>query len=156
MKKILMTAMMTSISEVMETMFFLPVEPGPESTLAQKGMDTDTLAGCINFSGDASGSLVIVAPRTLVGEMAENFMGESIDALTEEHFSGTMTEMLNMVCGNALSKIESGRPFELGIPEIVAPLEKFETEVFTFVATTQSNMAVLLQIDRYIDSQIGQ
>jgi CheY-specific phosphatase CheX len=143
-----MTAMMTSISEVMETMFFLPVEPGPESTLAQRGMDPDRLAGSINFSGDVSGRLVITAPRSLVGEMAQNFMGEDEDALTEEHFSGTMTEMLNMVCGNALSKTASSRPFELGIPEIVDPSEKFETQVFTFVETTQSNLAVLLQLQK--------
>ena len=39
MKKIFLTAMKTSISEVMETMFFLPIEFGQESILSQSGMD---------------------------------------------------------------------------------------------------------------------
>ncbi len=39
MMKSLITATMTSISEVMETIFFLPVEFGEETTFIQTGMD---------------------------------------------------------------------------------------------------------------------
>jgi len=149
MKKILMTAMMTSISEVMETMFFIPVEFNEASSTDQSGLDQNksTLASRLTFTGDVSGSLSIMAPNDLIGEMAENFMGEPRDQLTDEHLSGTLTEMLNMVCGNALSKTESKFPFELGIPEMIDAAVFSKQKVFTIVETTQSKMAVDLKID---------
>ncbi len=148
MKKILMKAMMTSISEVMETMFFLPVEFGGESTLSGCGFNEEKILACrLTFSGDASGSLAIVAAKNLVAEMAENFMGEAKGMLTNEHFSGTLTEMLNMVCGNALSKTDTKTPFELGIPEVIDESEIQEKENLMIIETTESKMAILLKID---------
>ena len=147
MKKILMTAMKTSISEVMETMFFLPVEFGEEATLAQCEMDKPIMASRLKFTGDVSGSLCILAPQNLIGEMAENFMGEARGLLTDDHLFGTLTEMLNMVCGNALSKTDTKVPFELGIPEVIDESKIQEKEMLTIVETTQANMAIRLKID---------
>ena len=148
MKKILMKAVKTSISEVMETMFFLPVEFDGESTLSECGLNKERTLVCrLAFNGDTSGSLVIVAPRILVTEMAENFMGEAKGLLTDEHFSGTLTEMLNMVCGNALSKTDTKVPFELGIPEIIDEPDFQDKEKLTIMETTESKMAILLKIN---------
>ncbi len=148
MKKILMKAMMTSISEVMETMFFLPVEFDGESTLSKCGLyKKETIACRLGFTGDASGSVLIVAPKTLVAEMAENFMGESRDSLTQEHFSGTLTELCNIVSGNALSKTESKSPFELNIPELIDASDVSKEEKFAIIETTESKMAFSLKID---------
>jgi len=98
MKKTLMKAMMTSISEVMETMFFLPVEFDTELTFVQFGMNNENTMACqLAFAGDTSGCLSLVAPRNLIAEMAENFMGEHRENLTEEHLSGTLTEMLPLI-----------------------------------------------------------
>jgi len=143
-----MTAIKTSISEVMETMFFLPVEFGREATLDQCGMDKkNTMASQLAFTGDFSGRLILLAPRNLIAEMAENFMGEPRRNLTEDYFSGTLAEMLNMVCGNALSKTKSQIPFELGIPQMINASEVSENEVFTIVETFDAKMAVLLKMD---------
>ena len=79
--------------------------------------------------------------------MTENFMGESRDQLTSEYLSGTLTEMLNMVCGNALSKTDSKVPFNLGIPEMMDRSEISGEEVFTILETTESKMAVLLKLN---------
>lgn len=148
MKKILMKAVKTSISEVMETMFFLPVEFDGESTLSECGLNKEKTLVCrLAFTGDTSGSLVIVAPRILVTEMAENFMGEAKGLLTNEHFSGTLTEMLNMVCGNALSKTDTKVPFELGIPEIIDEPDFQDKEKLTIMETTESKMAIFLKIN---------
>ncbi len=149
MKKMLMTAMEISISEVMETMFFLPVEFGEDTPLSQSSIlkNSPILACQLKFSGDVAGSLSILAPKELVGEMAENFMGEARDLLTDEHLSGTLTEMLNMVCGNALSKTESEVPYELGIPQVIDGSKISEEEMVTIVETTESRMAILLKID---------
>ena len=79
--------------------------------------------------------------------MAENFMGESRDQLTSEYLSGTLTEMLNMVCGNALSKTDSKVPFELGIPEMMDISQISDKAVFTLVETTESKMAIFIKMD---------
>jgi len=148
MKMLLMTAIKTSISEVMETMFFSPVEFGPESTLAECAMDKENTMACkLSFTGNVSGDLILVAPINLVTEMAENFMGESRDHLTHEHISGTLTEMANMVCGNALSKTNSKVPFELGIPEIIDKSRIPEQELVSIIETTLSKMAFILKIN---------
>ena len=145
MKKRLMTAMKTSISEVMETMFFLPVEFGREAPLAQCGMDKKNNLACrLVFTGDFSGCLILMAPEIMATQMAGNFMGEPSESLTQDHLSGTLTEMLNMVCGNALSKIGSKVPSELGIPEMMDVSEIFEKEIFTIVETIEAKMAIAL------------
>ena len=148
MKKILMTAIKTSISEVMETMFFLPVEFGRESVLDQCGMEKENTVTCqLAFEGDISGYLILFAPKTLIEQMAEDFMGEPRENLTDEHLTGTLTEMLNMICGNALSKIDSKVPFELGIAKMIDKTETLGKEVFTIVETTESKMAIFLKTD---------
>jgi hypothetical protein len=72
---------------------------------------------------------------------------QPLHSVESEHLSGTLTEMLNMACGNALSKTDSKVPFELGIPEMMDRSEISEKEVFTIVETTESKMAVLLKMD---------
>ena len=149
MKKILMKAVMTSISEVMETMFFLPVEIGEEMNLGDSEIDQSKsiMVSELKFTGDVSGSLCILVPKELIGEMAENFMGEDRELLSDDHLSGTLTEMLNMVCGNALSKTDSKIPFELGIPEMIDEKKISDKELLTIVETTQSKMAICLRVN---------
>jgi len=147
--KILTTAMKTSISEVMETMFYLPVEFGEETTFIKSNMDkTGPNVACqINFSGNFSGRFTLLIPRGLLADMTENFMGEVLENLEEEHLLGTVTEMLNMVCGNALSKLGSKIPFNLDIPRVIDESEIEETQLFTMVETTQSAMAINIKVD---------
>jgi len=146
MMKTLKTAMTTSISEVLETMFYLPVEIGEESTLIQSGMDMDlpNLACQLNFIGDFSGNFTLVIPKNLLEEITEDFMGESRESLEEEHLLGTLTEILNMICGNALKKIKSNIPFDLDIPKVIDECKILENQVFAIVETPQSKMAVSL------------
>jgi hypothetical protein len=52
MKKTLMETILSSISEVMETMFFLPVEFERESDLAGSGMSLEKEMACqLSFTG---------------------------------------------------------------------------------------------------------
>ena len=148
MKKTLMKVMMTSISEVMETMFFLPVEISTEVTIGKSGIKSNKSIACqLAFNGDTSGKLIIVAPIDLAAEMAENFMGEDKDQLTDDHLSGTLTEMLNMVCGNALSKTKPKVPYELGIPELISCSDLDEKIECTLIETIGPSMAVALVMD---------
>ena len=144
MMKILMTAMKTSISEVMETMFYLPIEFAQELTLSQSGMDENkpNMACQLEFSGDFSGCLTLLIPKNLLADMTESFMGESLENLEDEHLSGTLTETLNMICGNTLSKIDSKIPFKLDMPKLIDESKISESQLFTIVETTQSMMAI--------------
>ena len=149
MMKTLITATMTSISEVMETMFFLPVEFGEETTFIQSGMDKNkpNMACQLKFSGDFSGYFTLVIPQNFLAEITESFMGESRQDLKTEHFEGTLTEILNMVCGNALSKTDSKKPFELDIPKVIDESMISKTQLFTIIETTQSKMAIQIAMD---------
>ncbi len=148
MKTQLMKAMKTSISEVLETMFFLPVEFGQTAALSRAGLDAqDTIACRLAFSGDISGHMILAAPEILVLEMAENFMGEPRDQLSREHLTGTLKEMLNMVCGNALRKTPGKTPFKLGIPDI-ADLSKISSDTqFHIIETDVAKLGMLLHTD---------
>ena len=150
MMKTLMTAMMASTSEVMETMFFLPVEFREElTTLIQSGMgkQKSNMACRIKFSGDVSGSLTLLIPKDLLAQMTENFMGEPLENLQDKHLSGTLTEILNIICGNALRKVKANNPFELDIPEMIDELNIPETKLFTIIETPGSMMAINISVD---------
>lgn len=145
MKNILMTAMKNSISEVMETMFFLPVEFREESFLETAEIGRAPMGSSLRFTGDVSGAMVLIVPRDLLGEMGENFMGEHRDHLTQDHLSGTLTEMLNMVCGNALSKVAAKVPYELDIPRVLEEIPG--TQPMEIVETMSGRMGFYLALD---------
>lgn len=148
MKKILMTAITTSISEVMETMFFLPVKIGSKIIFEESGIEENRSIACqLTFSGDTSGKLIIVAPSGLAAEMAENFMGEAKDQLTQDHLTGTLTEMLNMVCGNALSQVKPKVPYKLGIPEQISFSDLNEKIEYTSIEIIDAIMLISLIIN---------
>ena len=147
MKKILMTAMTTSISEVMETMFFMPVEIGPETILKDSDIDLDTALACrLKFTGDVNGHINIISPQPLAAELASNFLGESQDDVTMEQQFGTLSEMLNMVCGNALKKVKCRKPYKLDLPENIAGKDMDGTAECTLIETMESHMAMVLSV----------
>lgn len=115
----LMTQMMTSISEVMETMFYIPVEPREIESIETSGfLDVQEIQACrITFSGPFSGKIYLLLPQSLLTVITENFMGESQEHLTAEHLTGTLMEILNMMAGNTFSKIDQSSSFGLGVPE---------------------------------------
>lgn len=147
MKRVLMKAMTNSISEVMETMFFMPVEIGRETTLSDSGIDLDTALACrLTFTGDTCGNMDIISPEPLVAELTSNFLGENKSDLTWEQQFGTLSEMLNMVCGNALKKVKCTSPYTLGIPEKITGSDLNGTAECTLIETMDSNMAILLSM----------
>ena len=154
----LMKMMTTSISEVMETMFFTPVEPQEARNLeACEFLKQANIQACtITFSGSFSGQLFIFVPASLLSILTENFMGEPEDTLTEEYLTGTLKETLNMIAGNTFSKIDPNASFGLGVPEIDPKL--YETlyhsavteekrSTFFAVNTMDGEMAVGFRLD---------
>lgn len=145
MKKVLMTAMTNSISEVMEIMFFMPVEIGPETILNDSGINRNNALACrLNFTGDICGNIDLISPEPLAAELASNFLGEAKGKLTWEQQFGTLSEMLNMVCGNALKNVKCKLPYKLGIPQLITGTDLNGTATCTLIETMNSKMALLL------------
>jgi Chemotaxis phosphatase CheX len=119
--KNLMTTVMTSISEVLETMFYLPVEfrealAVDEIEAIKKGIKT----GCeLKVSGSFAGTFQLFIPNPLLLNMTQNFMGEDPEDCTKEYQEGTLKEALNMIIGNTLKSMDTETPPDLDIPEII-------------------------------------
>ncbi|MDD9302399.1 MAG: chemotaxis protein CheX [Desulfobacter sp.] len=73
-----------------------------------------------SFSGNFSGSIFLSIPPSLLNTMTENFMGQDISTLSEAHVDGTLKEALNMIAGNALTRVDNTSYMGLGIPEILS------------------------------------
>ncbi|MBN2126370.1 MAG: chemotaxis protein CheX [Deltaproteobacteria bacterium] len=114
-------AMKTSISDVLETMFFLPIDfaegadPGTFFPSDRGGI----LSARLDFSGPLSGCLLFHIPETLATSMTASFMGQEAEGVSREHVGDTVKEILNMVAGNAFGMYDNEAVFDLGIPEII-------------------------------------
>jgi len=110
----------SSIFEVMETMFFLTLEEetgnGAADLSAVRG---ELKTSAITFSGAFSGTIFLSIPCPLLKNMTEDFLGQDIDTLTDEHVDGTLKEALNMIAGSALTRVDNTAYMGLGIPEII-------------------------------------
>ncbi len=113
-------AMRDSISEIFETMFFMPLEFPDETGLkdVQSRPDEPLVGAGIGFSGPFSGHLALIFPLSLSRELTANFLGEDESQLGQEEIEGTVKEILNMVAGKMLSLYDSSLVFQLEIPEI--------------------------------------
>jgi CheY-specific phosphatase CheX len=122
MKEVLKTAMTTSISEVLETMFFMTIEPVNVEDNTQLHTDDGgekRYVSRIDFSGPLSGFFLLSIPKRILSTMTEFFMGMESEEVTETHLSGTISEAINMIAGNTFSKLDDQAVFNLEIPELL-------------------------------------
>lgn len=110
-------AMMVSISEVLETMFYMPIELDGTTSLKESGIleSGEMQVACLDFEGPVSGRLSLCIPKGLLQRMTADFMGE-MDVSAAE-MEGTLKEVANMVAGNTFSNLDDAAEFRLGIPE---------------------------------------
>ena len=114
-------AMMASISEVLEQMFFLPIDvvEGRNAGNARTVDAHPSIAASIDFDGPSSGVFVLHIPSALAASITADFLGTASDELTEDQITGTVKEMLNMLAGNSLSAYDAQASFNLKIPELI-------------------------------------
>lgn len=114
-------AMTTSISDVLETMFYMPLEFEDTGDPETRGIfDTADLRVCkLDFKGAMSGYLVMMIPETLLVSMAVDFMGEERENIVRMHTDGIIKEVVNMVLGHMLSNLDEKSDFHLGIPQLL-------------------------------------
>lgn len=116
-----MDSMKDSISEVLGTMFYSPVEFEKNKKIEDINSffsRSDVVICRINVSGGIDIAVFTGIEETTLREMAMDFTGKF--ELTEEDSHGTFKEMMNMICGGALADSYGDSEFKLGIPEIVS------------------------------------
>jgi hypothetical protein len=58
-------------------------------------------------------------PHSLAGSLTADFLGQELDEIGMAEVEETTKELLNMICGKALSLFDPKAVFKLGIPEMV-------------------------------------
>lgn len=107
------------VSNVFETMFFLTLELQEEGWA--EGMSSLTpsstfFRGGIGFHGRQSGRLRLYLPSELAKAMATNFLGLEEGTATESQTQDMVSELCNVVCGNLLSQLDRKTVWDLSLP----------------------------------------
>ena len=119
-KSALTQAMKASISEVLEQMFFMPIEfTAPIDSGGEPLSVAASLIARIGFCGSPSGTFVLVIPLALAQSVSADFLGLAVQSLSDDQVTGTVLEMVNMLAGGTLSKYDHQALFDLQIPELI-------------------------------------
>jgi CheY-specific phosphatase CheX len=121
-KNLLKMAMKNSISDVLETMFFLPMDFSDmvdAHELWNTGKD-QILAAKLNFDGPLIGDCIFYIPERLAKSITADFMGKEEEGISDDQVKGTVKEIINMIVGNTFSRYDPEAAFNLGIPELVS------------------------------------
>ncbi len=120
-KQKLLQAAKTSISEVLETMFFLPIDHTGtvEASDLNRAINNDMELVEVSFSGVFSGTFLLVIPDELALFLTASFLGSIEEKVLPVHINETKKEMANMIAGNTFTHFNDQVEFDLGIPEIV-------------------------------------
>ena len=149
-RDLLKKTMRTSISEVLEKMFFLPLDFSEAETPGELWEDpgaAELMAVRLSFGGPFSGTLIFLIPRKLGVDMTADFMGIDRDAVPAEHVDQTAKEILNMIAGSTFGLLDDQAVFELGIPET--------TSAETALRELSARGAYLFQGVDTLESRIG-
>ena len=154
-KDVLTSAMRNSISKVLETMFFLPLEfpetPDPDSYRPLE--DQGALVTRLGFTGPFSGHIHLFIPEDLAVSLTGSFLGNEEDAVLREHVTETVKEMINMIAGNTFSFFDKHAVFDLKVPEMI-PFERTQEKgiggeggILVLVETPDNCLAVQMVVD---------
>ncbi len=104
-----------SVDEVLEKMFF--IRSLGESAGSPGGAE---LIAHVTFQGRPSGSFTLSASAAAARSIAADFLGAEEAEVGDEQVGEVICELANMICGSALSRIESDFDFRLDKPALVA------------------------------------
>ena len=115
------TAMKNSISDVLETMFFMSLDYPDDVDIHELwSREKDPIiAAKLNFSGPLSGYAVFCIPKKSALSITADFLGKDKEDIYDDQINGTVKEIINMIIGNAFSMYDPEAVFDLGIPELV-------------------------------------
>jgi len=154
-KTTLTTAMTTSISDVLETMFFLPID-FTDAVKIEDLWPTDQagmLAARLDFKGPLTGHCVLYMPEQLAVDITADFLGQEPASLSDDQSHGTVNEIINMIVGNAFSLLDPQAVFDLGIPSLVPFSENYvgstdgDQEIFMALDTLENQLAIRMRLE---------
>ena len=151
----MMTILREAISNVLETMFFQPVQiVDNDRTLLEWFSQNESLLGAtLDFKGPLSGSLYLIIPMKVVSEITANFLGLRAEEIDERQKRDTVKETLNMIGGNTLSHSDRKSVFKLGIPKLIEEHDLAYDKLgdlrgdFVFIETEDNHLAVGVAIE---------
>ncbi|HPA14741.1 MAG TPA: chemotaxis protein CheX [Desulfobacterales bacterium] len=153
MKNRLKAAMKSSISEILETMFFVSLEFDESGNFDDfiQSANGNLSASRLRFGGDLSGSFFFYAPESVLLTITENFLAQDRYSITKNHVEGTLKEITNMIAGSTLSSFDKQALFNLNIPEVIDTNRKFESfdeagneQIFFMINSLEGRLAAKL------------
>jgi CheY-specific phosphatase CheX len=149
-----MTMLTRSISNVLETMFFLPIKIEEEGPGADQWMeDVPNLIGArVDLKGPFTGCAFFVLSETVVAEMAANFLGIPQEEATPDQQADTLKEALNMIAGHMLSLYDTEGKIQLGIPEMLAAED---ISLDKLAAVSQHSLLIATEDSRMLAGILG-
>ena len=109
-------ALALSLERVLEQMFFVTPAEGSGDETARAA----ALAARLDFEGQPCGSLLLRMDAEAARSIAADFLAEDTETVTPRQVEDVLFELANMICGAALSSLESGISFRLGPPRPAA------------------------------------
>lgn len=106
------------VGEVFEAMAFMFADPLNADSTDEVELD-QPIEVHLEFVGAATGEVAIVVPEGMCQELAANILGvEPDDEDAVAKALDSLKEILNVICGNALTRVAGEEPvFNLNIPK---------------------------------------
>ncbi len=104
--------------EVLEKQAFMFADPAAPEEF--DGADGDYLSASMGFRGEIEGNIALAVPKSLLPEIASNFLGmDAADPFVTARASDACKELLNVTCGHMLTALRGEAPvFDLSIPRL--------------------------------------
>lgn len=107
-------ALREASSDVLERMFFIECL----SDLREFVPEPEVVAG-LTFDGDPAGELELKISASAARSVSADFLATDEADLSEQEIHDVVCELANMICGSALSRVESAATFRLSTPRIM-------------------------------------
>jgi CheY-specific phosphatase CheX len=146
-------AVSAAASSVLETMFFAEVEVCPPlSADQQRGM----LGVLVRFDGGVRGEFLIGIDPHVAAVLASAFLGVDESDVAEAEIAQVMCETANMICGAALSRLESEDHMRLDMPELADAAAQFATGSFLqeFFVTPNGNICTGVRVHSWLSPNL--
>lgn len=119
MSKDITTVLQETAAKIFEELVFLFSFPADNAGFDQSAPFAVSM---ISFSGPFSGTLVMKLSDKMLPELAANMLGlEAQDELTIDDHFGSLTETLNIICGNFLPEIAGKKEvFDIDPPKVIS------------------------------------
>lgn len=117
----MMEMMLQAISDVMNKMFFLPVQVNEKGLALQEWFSNKLplVGAIINITGPLSGFSYLLIPAEVAREMTANFLGIAEKEINVKQERDTVKEALNMITGDMLSQFDRKGILRIGIPQLI-------------------------------------